>query len=138
MSARTYLIRSAVFVLLLTAAVIVTAGYYERPALLINQVAFIAGPSFVPFALLSAGKVRGTTVWLAFAVLLSIAWGYVASVDSRPYQGGGASFAVFAGWAGCVLASLAALLAVAVDRLIRGMSVAPSRRGTGYADQAGD
>ena len=45
------------------------------------------------------------------ATLLVAAWGYVVFVDTRPDQGGGATFAVFIGWFGCALASAIAIIA---------------------------
>lgn len=121
MSAKAYMTQSLIFVLVLAAVVITVAGYYARPSQLINQIALIAGPSLLPFAILETGGARGRGVWCVFAALLVIAWGYVAYVDSRPYQGGGASFAVFAGWLGSAFACLMAVLFLALRRFFPGI-----------------
>ena len=94
---------SATFAILVAVAVIIMAGYYESPQLLIFQLVMIAGPTFAAF--LPLPKVVRTAViyWLAIAALLIAGWGYVVYIDTRPYLGGGASFALLFGWFTCVI-----------------------------------
>ena len=79
---------------LLTAAVVITlAGYYESPRLLLFQIALIAGPTIVPLMPLPRDGPAMVPGWVAVALLMSAGWAYVIYIDTRPYTGGGASFA---------------------------------------------
>lgn len=104
----------AIFALLTAAAVIVGAGYYESPLLLLMQVVFIAGPTFVPLAILSRRGAGLTASRVALALFITAGWAYVVYVDTRPYTGGGASFALLVGWFTCFVAGFlaAAILAL--------------------------
>ena len=94
----------------LAAAVIALGGYYEGPGLLIAQVAFIVGPSLAPFLVLPKQGRLKLGAWIFIALLLTAGWSYVIYVDTRPYSGGGASFAVLFGWFTCFVAFILALL----------------------------
>lgn len=109
----------AIFALLTAAVVIVAAGYFTSTGLLFWQVAFIAGPTFLPLALLSR---RGSFVKVsrvAVALFITAGWAFVVYVDTRPYTGGGASFALLFGWFGCAIATLATTVIVAIDNVRR-------------------
>jgi hypothetical protein len=96
--------------LIMAAAVIAAAGYYEGPNLLFGQLVAIAGPTAVPLIVLpNRGRIAAAG-WLGIAPLLICAWSYVVYVDTRPYQGGGASFAVLIGWFACFIATGIAVL----------------------------
>ena len=105
-----HLLISAGFSLALAATVIAVAGYYESAGLLVAQVLFIAGPTVVPFLALPKKGIVGLGSWVFTASLLVAGWSYVAYVDTRPYTGGGASFAVLFGWFTCFVAIILAAL----------------------------
>lgn len=109
----------AVFAFLTAAVVIFAAGYYSSVGLLLWQVAFIAGPTFVPLALLSRRGAFMKVSRIAIALLISAGWAFVVYVDTRPYTGGGASFALLFGWFGCAIATLAATVVRAIDNTRR-------------------
>ena len=103
-----HLIASAAFAFLLAVTVIVMAGYYESPLLLIAQLLLIAGPTFAAFLPLPRVGQTAIVSWLVIAAVLIAGWGYVVYIDTRPYQGGGASFALLFGWFTCVIGTLLA------------------------------
>ena len=96
------------FSLTLAAIVIAVAGYYESAGLLVGQLLFVAGPTVVPFLVLPKRGIVGLGGWLFTAVLLVAGWSYVVYVDTRPYTGGGASFALLFGWFTCFVAVVVA------------------------------
>ena len=113
------MIASAAFASVVAVTVIALAGYYESPSLLIGQLILLAGPTFTAF--LPLPKVGRTAVisWLVISALLIAGWGYVVYIDTRPYQGGGASFALLFGWFTCVIGTvLAATIHVLHRRFI--------------------
>ena len=110
---------SSVFALLTAAAVILLAGYYETPGLLIAQIAFIAAPTFIPLALLRKGGRVMTASWIGVALMMSAGWGYVVYLDTRPYTGGGASFAMLVGWAACCVAGVIAVFMSGLEAWLR-------------------
>lgn len=87
-------------------------GYYTGLELLGRQLLLIAGPTFLPFLFLAARRRTGWLAWAAVAAPLVAGWSYVVYVDTRPYAGGGASFAALLGWLACLLALAVALLIV--------------------------
>ena len=99
---------SAGFALVLSASVILVAGYNESAGLLAFQILFIAGPTLAPFLAAPKSGVVGISTWAVIAALLITGWSYVAYIDSRPYQGGGASLAPLLGWFTCFVAFIAA------------------------------
>lgn len=105
---RPHLIASATFAILVAVTVVIVAGYYESPLLLIFQLLLIAGPTYVAFLPLPKVGQRKVIYWLVIAALLIAGWGYVVYVDTRPYQGGGASFALLFGWFTCVVGTVLA------------------------------
>jgi hypothetical protein len=113
---RHYLSASATFAIILAGVVIVLAGYYESPGLLVGQVLAIALPAFAPFAFLGAAKVRSGWVTAVVASMVIGGWARVVWIDTRPCDGGGATMALLVGWAACTLAFLmAAVLAIVWD-----------------------
>lgn len=101
---------------LLTAAVVITlAGYYESPRLLLFQIALIAGPTIVPLMPLPRDGPAMVPGWVAVALLMSAGWAYVIYIDTQPYTGGGASFALLLGWFTCFVAGIVAVIISAVD-----------------------
>ena len=109
-----YQLASMMFALLLTTAVIVLAGYYESLGLLLMQILFIAGPTAVPLLILPKRGWIALVSWLVIASLMTVGWSYVVYIDTRPYQGGGATFAVLLGWFTCLVAFLVASLVAAL------------------------
>ena len=107
---RRHLTISIGFSIALAAIVIAVADYYESPGLLVAQVLLIAGPTVVPFLVLPKEGFVGFASWLFIACLLVVGWSYVAYVDTRPYIGGGASFATLFGWFACFVALVLAAL----------------------------
>ena len=108
--------RSSAAVALFTAAAVVILGsYYESPLLLVFQIALIAGPTFIPLALLPRGGAGMAAYWVALALIMLVGWGYVVHLDTRPYIGGGASFAMLFGWFTCFVAGLIAAAISALD-----------------------
>src|SRR3546814_9616808 len=76
----------------------------------------IALPTFSPFAFLGAALVRNGWITLVVALMVVGGWARVVYIDTRPYEGGGATFSFLLGWAACTLAFLmAVLLAIAWD-----------------------
>lgn len=117
-SSRRYLAASALFAAVLAAAVIASAGYYVNPVLLVGQMLGIGLPSYAPFVVLALARVRNAWATLLIAGIILLGWSRVVYIDTRPYEGGGASFAILVGWAACALALvLAALLAAGRDLL---------------------
>ena len=110
-----YFAAIAIFALLTAAAVIAGAGYYESLGLLIMQIVFIAGPTFVPLAILSRRGAVLTASRVALALFITAGWAYVVYVDTRPYTGGGASFALLLGWFTCFIAGIIATIILAID-----------------------
>ena len=97
--------------LVLAGALIIVAGYYSSPGLLVVQLLAIGLPIFVPLALLSGTTGGGRALGiLIVGAILAAGWGYVAYLDTRPYVGGGASLALLAGWTASVVAALVASL----------------------------
>src|SRR3546814_18510745 len=81
---------------------------------LVAQMVMIALPTFAPFAFLGAALVRNGWITLVVALMVVGGWARVVYIDTRPYEGGGATFSFLLGWAACTLAFLlAVLLAVA-------------------------
>lgn len=115
MTGRTeYLAVTAIVSLVAALVLIFGIGYYESLELLLFQIPAMALPIFVPLALLaSTERPRAWGVTLVGAII-AVGWGYMAYVDSQPYQGGGASFAIFFGWAASLLAAVVATLVVIV------------------------
>ena len=107
--ANRHLIASVAFAILVAVTVIVAAGYYESPLLLVTQLLFIAGPTLGAFLPLPKLGRAAVIAWLVIAALLIAGWGYVVYVDTRPYKGGGASLALLFGWFTCMIATLLAL-----------------------------
>jgi hypothetical protein len=108
-------IRASATVALVTAlAVIILGGYYESPLLLALQIALIAGPTFLPLALLPRGGPAIATSWVVLSLIMLMGWGYVVHVDTRPYTGGGASFAILFGWFACFIAGILAATIMAL------------------------
>jgi hypothetical protein len=105
-----YLLASAIFSLLVAATVIVLGGYYESPTLLLMQIVLIAGPTFLPFLALPKEGRFVVACWVLIAAMLMAGWSYVVYVDTRPYTGGGASFAVLFGWFTCLVAVMIAVI----------------------------
>ena len=95
---------SAAFALTLSFVVVLLAGYYESPGLLPFQLLSIAGPTVLPLLILSGPGRLALLGWLLAACLLAVGWSYVIYIDTRPYEGGGASFALLAGWFTCFVA----------------------------------
>jgi hypothetical protein len=111
---RGYLLVSALFTIALAAAVIVAAGYYVNPFLLVGQILGIGLPSYAPFAILALARLKSAWATLPIAGIILFGWARVVYIDTRPYEGGGASFAILVGWAACVLAMVLAVLFAAV------------------------
>lgn len=105
----------AIFALLTAATVIAVAGYYVSPQKLVTQIIFIAGPTFVPLALLSRRGSVLTASRVALALFITAGWAYVVYVDTRLYTGGGASFALLIGWFTCFIAVIIATIILAID-----------------------
>jgi len=63
--------------------------------------------------------------WLVIAAVLIAGWSYVVYVDTRPYEGGGASFALLFGWLTCFVAFV-------VAALVRGVHVWWACRGESH------
>ena len=105
----------AIFAVLTATAVIASAGYYETPSLLFMQIVFIAVPTFVPLALLSRRGSVVTASRVALALFITAGWAYVVYLDTRPYTGGGASFALLIGWFTCFIAGIIATIILAID-----------------------
>ena len=101
--------RAAAYALATAAVVIAFAGYYESAGLLVSQIALIAGPTLVPFLILCGRPSRAN--WAVVALLSAAGWAWTVYTDTRPYEDGGASFAVFFGWFGCLVASVVAIVA---------------------------
>src|SRR3546814_14297575 len=73
-----------------------------------------------PFAFLGAALVRNGLITLVVALMVVGGWARVVYIDTRPYEGGGATFSFLLGWAACTLAFLmAVLLAIAWDEIGR-------------------
>ncbi|OWK31388.1 hypothetical protein SPDO_13970 [Sphingomonas dokdonensis] len=106
---------AAAYALATAAVVIAVAGYFENAGLLVSQVALIAGPTLVPFLILCGRPTRAG--WVVLALLTAAGWAWTVYTDTRPYQGGGASFAVFFGWFGCLVASVVAGVARLAARI---------------------
>ncbi|OWK31868.1 hypothetical protein [Sphingomonas mucosissima] len=106
---RRFVARAVAYALATAAAVIVIAGYYESAGLLVTQIALIAGPTLVPFLILRGRSTRAS--WVVIALMTAAGWACTVYTDTRPYEGGGASFAVFFGWFGCLVASVVAVVA---------------------------
>lgn len=101
---------------MLAATVIAAADYYVNPILLVGQMLAIGLPSYAPFAVLALARVRSAWANLLIADVILLGWWRVVYIDTRPYEGGGASFAILVGWAACALALVsAALFGVARD-----------------------
>ena len=64
-----HLIASAAFAFLLAVTVIVMAGYYESPLLLIAQLLLIAGPTFAAFLPLPRVGQTAIVSWLVIAAV---------------------------------------------------------------------
>lgn len=101
--------RAAAYALATAVVVIAAARYYESAGLLVSQIALIAGPTLVPFLILCGRPTRAG--WVVLALLTASGWACTVYADTRPYEGGGASFAVFFGWFGCLVASVVAIVA---------------------------
>ena len=115
MSGSRYIGASAAFSLALTAIVIISPGYYESPGLLMMmQIAFIFCPAMLPFLVL-LGASRRKIPAVTCAALLVLGWVYVVYVDTRQYEGGGASFAILFGWAASVASAILAAVLVAAS-----------------------
>ena len=110
---------SLAFAVLTAIAVVLLGGYYESPLLFVLQIAVVAGPTFLPLALLPKCGWSALVGWAALALLMLGGWGYVVYLDTRPYAGGGASFAVLFGWFTCfiagVIAGVISLLSALLD-----------------------
>lgn len=109
METRRFVARAAAYALATAAAVIVIAGYFESAGLLVTQIALIAGPTLVPFLIVRGRPTRAN--WVVIALLTAAGWSWTIYTDTRPYEGGGASFAVLFGWFGCLVASVVAIVA---------------------------
>ena len=104
---------SLVFTLVATLVVILIAGYSDSLMSLGAMMPMIAGPIMLPFLILTFRRYTSLTAWIAIAASLTIGWGFVAYVDSRPYEGGGASFAILFGWfASALTILLAGIIAI--------------------------
>lgn len=115
METRRFVGRAAAYALATAAVVIVVGGYYESAGLLVSQIALIAGPTLVPFLIVCGRPSRAN--WVILALLTAAGWAWTVYTDTRPYQGGGASFAVFFGWFGCLIASVVAIVARLAARI---------------------
>jgi FtsH-binding integral membrane protein len=124
METRRFVGRAAAYALATAAVVIAVAGYYESAGLLVSQIALIAGPTLVPFLILCGRPSQAN--WAVLALLTAAGWVWTVYIDTRPYEGGGASFAVFFGWFGCLVASVVAIvtrLAARVRERRKGLGV---------------
>ena len=109
METRRFVARAVGYALAIAVAVIIGAGYYESAGLLVSQIALIAGPTVVPFLILRGRPTRASR--FVIALLTAAGWACTVYIDTRPHEGGGASFAVFFGWFGCLVAGVAAIVA---------------------------
>src|SRR3546814_13271225 len=87
----------------------------------------IALPTFSPFAFLGAALVRNGWITLVVALMVVGGWARVVYIDTRPYEGGGATFSFLLGWAACTLAFLMAVL-LAIEWDARRRSTEPRAR----------
>jgi len=117
---KTQFLVSVIFSLTLAALVIAIGNYYAGPSLLLPQIVFVAGPTLVPLLILPRTGKPALAAWIFIAVLLVGGWSYVVYVDTRPYTGGGASFAWLIGWFACFVALILAASLSAVAFLLGG------------------
>ena len=109
------------YALAVSTLVILLAGYYQSGAL-VEQVALIAIPTFAPFLILALFGRCNRPVLLTVAAVVGLGWIFTVYVDTRPYTGGGASFAVFFGWLSSLIACAVALVAGIALRMSRMVS----------------
>lgn len=117
MSRTAFLRWGAIYALVLSAVVIALAGYYDGLGLLPTQIVYIAGSSYVPFFAFARLRRTGLIEWLFVGIALAITWGYVIYLDTRPYEGGGATMNPILGWFSSALISLVPLGIRVVSRL---------------------
>lgn len=113
-----YLLASFAIAVIVACALVFGMGYYESAGLAVDQFAFIVLPIFLPLAVLTGGgRVRGIGIAVV-AAILTVGWGSMVYIDLTADPGGGATFAVLAGWGASALALVVAALFAIVARFL--------------------